>query len=179
MRARTTLTLVAAATALTGVLAPAAQAADTSVTFTVTSGGLSLNAPASVALSGGGSTLSLAAGSISGTMGTVTVTDARGGLGVSGWTVSVSGTDFTTTDNGGGTIAKSAATVSPGVPVPVSGVPVLVPAVAPVSLTGGTLLTATSALGSNSATYTPTVSVTVPSTAKPGAYTGTVTQTVA
>jgi|SwirhisoilCB2_FD_contig_41_19360766_length_822_multi_3_in_0_out_0_2 hypothetical protein len=152
---------------------------DTTATFTVTAGSLSIAAPTSVALSN--SALALTAGSVSGTFGTTTVTDTRGGLGLTGWTVSVSSTDFTTPDNGGGTITKSNGSIYSGAGTIVSGLPVLVATTlaTPVSLaSAGTLLQATSATGSNQVTYTPTLSVTIPTNAIPGNYTGVITQSV-
>lgn len=151
---------------------------DTSVSFTVNAGALSIAAPASVTLSS--ATLGLTAGSVTGTLATTTVSDTRGGLGVSGWTVTASTTDYTTTANGGGTIGAAAASMSSGAATIVSGAPVVVPSLSAVNLAApATILQATSATGSNSVTYTPTLTVAVPTSAIPGPYTGTVTQSVA
>ena len=191
MRKTIALAAAAAMTASMGLFAagPASAAActppagggcaDTTATFTVASGTLSIAAPTSVTLAGSG--LGLTAGSMSGTFGTTTVTDTRGGLGVGGWTVSVDATDFTTADNGGGTITKDNGSMYSGAGTIVSGAPVLVPTsvASPVSLAStATLISATTATGSNQVTYTPSLSVTIPTNAVPGTYTGTITQSV-
>jgi len=178
---RKSLALLVATASLSGVgaLVPAAaNAADTTVTFTVNSGSLSVNAPASLSLSA--ANLALTAGSVTGTMTTNTITDTRGGLGLTGWTVTGSSTDFVTANNGGFTIPKASVSLSSGAATIVSGVPVVVPSLTGVSMGApATILQATSATGSNQVTYTPTVAVTVPTNAVPGSYSGTITQTVA
>lgn len=176
MRNRTRVLLAAAVASGIAASAAPALASTTTATFTVNSGSLAIAAPASVALSN--ANLGLTAGSVTGTFGTTTVTDTRGGLGLSGWTDTVSSTDYTTT---GGTITKSNASIYSGPGSIVSGLPVLVPTTVgtPVSLgSAGTLIQATSATGSNQVTFTPTLTVTVPTNAVPGDYTGTITQTV-
>src|SRR5690242_11449992 len=84
------LSSTVATSALLGV-ATRAEAADTTTTFTLTGGALSISAPASKALG------SAATGSsvITAQLGTTTVTDARGAL-LGSWTSSVTSTDYTT-----------------------------------------------------------------------------------
>lgn len=158
--------------------ASTAQAADTTVTATVEAGGLSISVPVTVDLGAGspGTT-------VSGSVGSVTVTDARAALEAS-WTASVSATAFTT---GGGTPAETisnadvlywsgpatattgSGTFTPGQPT--SGdAESLDSSRTTFSLTGG--------VGNDSATWNPTLSMNVPASAVAGTYTGTVTETV-
>src|ERR1700710_101304 len=100
---RTQVSLVTAACAAMIVAlltAPSAQAApgDTTVTFSILAGGLSISVPTSASLGSGAPGATLTA-----QLGTVTVTDQRGLL-LSLWTSTVSSSDFKT---GGGTAAET------------------------------------------------------------------------
>lgn len=170
------LVAAAAAAAAVGLAAPPAVAApttDTTVTFTITAGGLNITAPAAVNLGNG-----VSGGNVSGTIGPVQVSDQRGLLAAT-WTVTVSSTAFKT---GGGTaaetIAASAATYTPGLPTATTGVPVPVPGLPGALGTPRTAYTAT-AVGSNSVTWNPNLSIALPAAAVAGTYTGTVTHSVA
>ena len=185
------LTPVAASAATSGpaVLAsssPSAADPDTTVTFTVTVGALSLSAPTSVNLGAGapGTTITgvLGGGIVPGP--SVTVTDDRALLTAS-WIATASGSSWTT---GGGTPAET---------IPVSDVGY---AVGDITTTGtitatgtnrpaGTVLgdfsgtpqavvTGTAGVGNNTAGWNPAISVAVPPSAVGGAYTGTLTQSV-
>ncbi|WP_061290811.1 hypothetical protein [Herbidospora cretacea] len=163
---------------LIGSVAPA-QAADTTVTFTITGGALTITAPASVNL---GNTA--AGATLQGTIGPVTVTDLRGTL-LGTWTARVSSTDFTT---GGGTanetIPKADVAYASGPATSSSGVGTFVPGQLTVLLaqpltTQITAFTATALVGNNTVTWNPTLRVTVPNSAVAGTYTGTVTHSVA
>lgn len=157
--------------------------ADTAVTFTIQGGGLSISAPSgsptAVPLTSAG-LLSLTGTSVSGQLGTTTVTDTRG-LATGGWTVVMTSTNFS--DGAGHTIPASAATgysgaVTPSgtvIPSPTLTAPAGASLAAP---TGTTIVTAASILGANSASYNPTVSVAIPANAVAATYTGTVTQSV-
>jgi hypothetical protein len=157
-----------------------ARAAGTTTTFTLATGVLSISAPASSDL-GTGST---GAGTLSAQLGSVTVTDNRGAL-LGTWTASVSSTDFTT---GGATasetIAKGQVTYWSGVASATSGTAVFTPGQATsvdaqalsVSRTG---YAATAVIGNNSASWNPTLTVNVPAPAVAGAYSGTITHSVA
>ena len=165
---------VLAAASLTALVPTAANAADTNVTFSLTGGSLTLDAPASATLSAGA--LDVAGTTATGQLGTTTVSDTRGALSHT-VTVTMSTTDFTTT--GGDTIAKSNATGSSGAAVP-SGVAVAVPTLTGQNIGaagGATILQLTGVVGSASATYSPTVTVAVPGSAVAGNYSGVVTQT--
>lgn len=168
-----------AATAAPTVLAYASSpsettptSADTVVTFTVSSGALTMTAPATVDLgtNGPGTT-------ISGLLGPVTVTDNRALLAAT-WTVSASSTNWTT------------GTATPAETIPATDVaydPGTVTTTPTDGLATGTAITlanapapvvSLAAVGDNAAAWNPTISVAVPSTAVTGAYTATLTQSV-
>ena len=172
----TTLMLVA----LPGI-ASAATTGTTTTTFTLTGGAISITVPtASVNLG----SVSVAAGTLSGQLGTVTVHDGRGLLNGS-WTSTVSSSHFTT---GGQTAAETingtsvsywsgAATATSGVGTLVGSQLTSLAAVvinaAQTAFTGGSLI------GNNTASWNPTLIITIPAAAVVGTYTGTVTHTVA
>ncbi|MGI5156383.1 hypothetical protein [Microbispora sp. CA-102843] len=171
MRLRPLALMSGAALAL-AMLTGQADAADTTVTFTVTSGALTITAPAGpVSL---GSTTP--GGSVSGPIGTVTVTDARGGVPTSDWTARVSSTGFVSPTD---TVPASATTYTPGPGTLIVGNGTLTPG------PGGTLdvqrvaMTYTGGTGNSQASWHPTISVVVPLSADLGAYSGTVTHSVA
>jgi hypothetical protein len=179
---RTRLALVGGLTTLAMIVPQAAEAAttgDTTVTFTVTAGALSITVPASVDLGSG------AAGTqITGNMGPVTVTDARGAL-VATWTATVSSTNFTT---GGGTPAETISNANvlywSGPATSTTGVGVFTPGQLTALLAQSlnvprTAFTLTAGVGNNSATWNPGLIVNVPAGAVAGTYTGTVTHSVA
>ena len=145
-------------------------------------GGLTITVP-----SGSPSAVNLGTGglgtSISGQLGPVTVSDSRG-LSL-GWTASVSGSDFKT----GGGSASETLTVGhlaywSGPATSSSGVAVFTPGQATASQkvalsTSAQLAFKTlSVLLNSSATWNPTLVVTVPASAIAGVYTGTITHTV-
>ncbi|MEV8100387.1 hypothetical protein [Kitasatospora sp. NPDC085879] len=152
---------------------------DTAVTFSVSGGALSITVPGSAGL---GSVLP--GNSVSGQLGNVTVTDSRALLTAS-WTASVVSTSFTT---GAGTapetIPASAVSYWSGTATSTSGQGTFTPGQATVgqaqSLSASrTAYTLTSGVGNNSATWNPTLIVVIPSGAVNGAYTGTVTHSIA
>ncbi|MFL5797673.1 MAG: hypothetical protein ACJ77A_07030 [Actinomycetota bacterium] len=173
---------IAVAAIVLGLFAGAlpAHAAGTTTTFSLVAGSLSISAPASKSL-GSGAT---GGGTVSAQLGTVTVTDGRGTL-LGSWTSSVSSTDFTTggatTDE---TIAKAAATYWSGPATASTGVGTFTPGQA----TSGnaqdlsasrTAFSASVLVGNNSASWNPTVTITVPASAVAGTYSGTITHSVA
>lgn len=172
----------AVATILTGAmlsmvaLAPAAHAADTTTTFSLSAGALNVTAPASAAITDG------AAGNtdVSGSLGTVQVTDERGGI--IGWVASASSGSFTGDQPTTPTVIANTevdylsgtATASSGVVTPVPGSAVTPAAMgSPVTAFSGTVV-----LGNNSVSWAPTVTVNLPSDALAGAYSGTITHSV-
>lgn len=171
MRARS-LSVAAAAAALVLIQPGPAVAADdpsTTVTYTVTSGALTLSVPASANLGSG------APGTqISAPIGPVTVTDNRALVSAS-WTVTAAETDFT---SGASTIPATRATYTTGT-VTTTGTITATPTSVTLSNSGQTVVTGSAGVGDNTATWNPTVTVSVPAGAIGGAYTGTLTQSVA
>ncbi|MEV7120349.1 hypothetical protein [Kitasatospora griseola] len=153
-------------------LALAEEEADdpsTTVTFVVTSGALTLSVPVAAALGSGapGTT-------ISAPIGPCTVVDARALLSAS-WTVTAAETDFV---NGPSTIPATDATYTVG-SVTTTGTITVTSTNVTLSNSAQTVLTGTAGVGDNTATWDPTVAVNVPASAIGGAYTGTLTQSVA
>lgn len=163
-----------AGTVLAGLAMGPALADTETVTFTVSSGSLTIDASASADL---GSSTNLVAGTtVSGALGNVVVTDTRNAT--LGWVSSAASTDFTKV---GGTIAKANSTVS-GVSSLVSSTGLAVVggftgSAASMAAAGGAIGTAV-ALGSNTATFNPTMSIAVPVDTPAGDYTGTLTISV-
>lgn len=176
---RHALLVTSASLAVLGGLALPAGAADTTTTFTLTAGALGVTAPASAPLGTG------AVGSpVTASLGNVTVSDNRGAL-LGAWTATAVSSAFTT---GGATanetIAATNVTYWSGAATASSGVAVAVPgqllAAGAVAInTAKTAFSATGALGANSTTWAPTVIVTPPAAAVAGAYSGTITHSVA
>ncbi|WP_206671123.1 hypothetical protein [Streptomyces sp. CB01881] len=152
---------------------------DTTVTFSVSGGALSVSVPTSAGLGS-----ALPGNSVSGQLGNVTVTDSRALLSAA-WTASVVSTSFTT---GAGTPAEtipaSAVSYWSGTATATTGTGTFTPgqATAGQAQTLGTSRTAytlSAGVGNNSATWNPTLVVAIPAGAVNGTYTGTVTHSVA
>jgi len=167
-----TLSVAAAAAALVLVqpgLAAAADDPSTTITYTVTSGALTLSVPASANLGSG------APGTqISALLGPVTVTDDRALVSAS-WTVTAAETDFT---NGSATVPATDATYAPG-SVTTTGTITVTPTNVTLSNSPQVVVTGTAGVGDNTASWNPTIAVNVPPSAVGGNYTGTLTQSVA
>jgi hypothetical protein len=151
---------------------PSAGDPDTTVTFTVTSGELSMSAPTSASLGSGapGTT-------ISGALGAVTVTDDRALLSAA-WTVTAASSDWTT---GGGTPAETIPAADVGYdPGSITTTGTITATGTPITLSGtaAPVVTGTAGVGDNTASWDPTLSVAVPASAVGGIYTGTLTQSV-
>jgi hypothetical protein len=145
---------------------------DTTVTFAVTNGDLTMTAPAAVDLGSG------APGSdISGALGEVAVQDNRASLTAS-WTVSASSTAYTTgtatpaetipatdVDYAVGTITHSNNITLTGIDITMSN-------------TAQTVVTGSAGVGDNTASWDPTITVHVPALAVTGTYTGTIAHSV-
>jgi hypothetical protein len=157
-------------------MAGAASDPDTTVTFSINTGGLSMTAPASADLGAGdpGTTIGPSA------IGAVTVTDVRAGLDVA-WTATASSTDFTTgAATPAETIPSGDVTYDPGALTSTTGTGTFTPQAA-FALSGApqdTVL-ATAITGNDTATWDPALSVAVPAAAVGGVYIGTLTQSVA
>jgi hypothetical protein len=154
-----------------GAAASAGSDPDTTLTFDVTSGLLTMTAPTSALLGSGapGTT-------ISGVTGAVVVTDDRALL-AGLWTAVASCTDFTTgAASPAETIPAGDATYDPGTPF-VTGDFVATPSTITLSATPQTVVSSTGN-GNNTATWSPTIAVAVPANAVTGTYTATLTQAV-
>lgn len=168
-RGRAVGTVIAGALLSVAALAPAAQAAVTTATFTLTGGALSISAQASAALTNAAA----GAASLSGSLGGVTVTDSRGST--AGWTSSVTSTSFTGT--GLSVIAPGSVSYAPGLAT-FTGVVTPVPGLGGSMAASQTAVAGTVAVGNNTASWTPSITVTLPSNALAGAYSGTITHSV-
>jgi hypothetical protein len=152
-----------------------AAAATTPTTFTIGAGALTISAPASANLG----TVASGVGTLSGSLGgNVVVTDNRG-LILGGWTASATSTDFSDGASPAHTIPATNVLYTPGA-VTVTGVVVAVPLIGTLSNTTAlNVVTATGVLGSDSASWDPTLTVTIPAAAPAGTYSATLTHSVA
>jgi len=159
--------------------APHARAApgpgDTTVTFSVTSGLLTMAVPGSAALGTG-----LPGTTISGKLGQVTVTDDRALLHAA-WTASASSTDFTTPVTGTvlSTIPVADGGYDPGEVSTTGTITPIISVLADLSALPQTVVAGTAGTGNNTATWNPVISVDIPPDAVGGSYTSTLTQSVA
>ena len=153
---------------LTQAITGTTSTASVTVTFTVTSGALTLSTPVSANLGSGapGTT-------ISAQIGPVSATDDRALLSAS-WTVTAAETDFA---NGTQTIPATDASYAPGT-ITTTGVITVTPTSVTLANSAQTVVTGTDGVGDNTATWDPTVAVTVPATAAAGTYTGTLTHSI-
>jgi hypothetical protein len=157
------------------VIALPASAApgDTTATVTVTGGSLSISVPGSTAHLGTRAN-TVAAGTISGPLGEVQVLDARSAAAGSTWTASAISTAFTGQSPA---LAATGVSYSAGTITKVG--TAAYAANDPSSLVGvAPVVTATGITGDNSATWTPTITVAVPSNSVAGTYTAVITHSV-
>ena len=166
--------ILAAAALLSLGLTGSASAATTTATVTVTGGSLSISVPPDAG-SLGTKANTVLAGTISGPLGAVTVNDARSAAAGSGWVASVISTAFTPPS--GPTIGAAAVSYAAG-PITKVGTATFT-ANDPSDLTGvSPAVTATGITGDNSATWNPTITVTVAGGKAAGVYSGTITHSV-
>ena len=175
-----TACLVAALSGALGLLwaagtpAVADQSAASTASVTLVAGGLSITAPADAGNLGTKSN-QVGAVTISGKLGEVTVTDLRDAPQGSGWTATAISTAFTPAAGPAigagfvgytvGEVTKTGtATYTPNNPAALSGV--------------SPVVTATAITGDNSATWNPTINVTVAAGMAAGVYPGTITHSV-
>jgi hypothetical protein len=164
---------IVAAMLTLGVTAPA-MAAPTAATVTVTGGALSITVPADAGNLGTQANTVLGE-TISGPLGQVRVDDARSAAAGSGWVASVISTAFTPPS--GPTIGAAAVGYSAGTITKVG--TATFTANDPPDLSGAVpAVTATGITGDNSATWNPTIDVTVAGGKAAGVYAGTITHSV-
>lgn len=167
MQLRTLLLILSTAGALVVGAALPASAADTATTFSLTGGELTLSVGASAALTSEAS--GVAANVITGTLGEVAVTDARGGT--AGWVASAASTTFT----GTGLSVSSSIAYTNGTVTETGTNTVGAVTSAALTTTAAAVATATGVSGNNTASWNPTLDVSMPAGALAGAYAGTVT----
>lgn len=158
-----------------GLAAPAlAGPGDTTTTFALTGGSLAITVPGAATLS---SSPTGATSTISGPLGGVAVTDARGGL-MSTWTASVASSAFKTgAGSANETISNSVVTYAPNTAAS-TGTGVFTPGTGGAMTASQTAYKATGTVGNNSASWNPTISVAAPVQAVAGTYTATITHSV-
>lgn len=152
--------------------ASAAGSGDTTVTFVLAGSTLNIDVQPTATLSNGGA----GAGSVSGQLGQVKVTDLRGGL--QNWNASATSTTFSNGGAGAGLTESTGVSYSTG-PFTTTGNIVIVPG-------GSTALNGTAAnvagptavIGNNTAAWNPTLTVSLPPDALAGTYSGTITTSV-
>jgi hypothetical protein len=173
MRTRHLLLATAAAVLSTGT-ALSASAAVTTATVTVSGGALSITVPVNAG-SLGTRANTVSGGTISGPLGQVQVNDARSAAAGSGWVASAISEAFT--PSAGPAIAASAVGYSAGAIIKVG--TATYTANDPAALTGvAPVVTATGITGDNSATWNPTITVTVPGGIAANVYAATITHSV-
>jgi hypothetical protein len=157
-----------------GAASPA-MAGPTTATVTVTGGSLSITVPADAGNLGTRANTVLG-GTISGSLGQVRVDDARSAAAGSGWVASVISTAFTPPS--GPTIGAAAVGYTAGTITKLG--TATFTANDPPDLTGAVpAVTASGITGDNSATWNPTINVTVGGGKAAGVYSGTITHSVA
>ena len=166
MQLRKPLIGLAVAAVLVVAAALPAAADDTATTFSLTGGTLTLSVGASAALTDEAS--GVAANTITGTLGAVTVTDARGGT--AGWVTSAASTTFT----GVGLSVSDGVAYTNGT-VTETGTNTVAAVTAQSITTTAAVATATGVSGNNTASWDPTLDVSMPAGALAGDYAGTVT----
>lgn len=187
MKQRRLVAMIAggAIAAATLSVAPSAQAADTTATFTLANAGfLSISVPTGTVDLGTATSTFLSGVQASGKLGDTTVTDNRNSL--RGWQVTADSTDFV---NGTDNVGEANVTIDAGTPTAqtVTGLFVPTPGGTKGTGNGGVIGTTPSSLvtlltnplnTNNAVTYSPTITITVPAGLPDGTYTGTITQTV-
>jgi hypothetical protein len=149
--------------------------AQTPVTITITGGALEITVPGGPVVLGS-IVNTVDGGAVSGQLGVVQVSDARSAAAGSGWVASAISTAFT--PPAGPAIAASAVAYTAGAITKVG--TATYTANNPADLTGViAVVTATGITGDNSASWNPTITVTVPGGTAAGVYSATITHSVA
>jgi hypothetical protein len=152
--------------------ASAAQTGDTTTTFTLNGGTIDIAVASSANLPTGNSGQAF----VSGQLGPVTVTDNRGNT-VS-WTASAASTTFTT-NNGTATTTSTGVTYNSGTVNKTGEVTAAGNGNVPLAAAPSPVVTGTSVVGNNTASWDPTLTVNLPSNSLAGTWSGTVTTSVA
>jgi hypothetical protein len=173
-RPRVVLVALATASLTLGVAIPAFADGPSAATITVTAGVLEISVPASAGNLGTRAN-TVSGGTISGLLGQVQVSDARGAAAGSAWVASVISTAFippTGTAIAASAVSYTAGTVTKtGTATYVANNPTDLTAVIPA-------VTASGITGDNSATWNPTINVAVPGGMAAAVYSATITHSV-
>jgi hypothetical protein len=145
---------------------------DTTVTFSVTSGALTITAPAAASLGSGAP-----GGFITGVVGNVVVTDNRALLHAA-WTATAASTNFTTGAGTGAEVIPAGDAAYDTGTIRTTGVITVTPSDIDLANAPQTVVAATNGTGNNTASWSPTISVSVPTSAVFGTYTGTLAHSV-
>jgi len=160
-------------------IAAQAGTGPTPTTFKVNGGALNISTPDSANLG----TAAIGAANVSGSLGTVTVTDQRASLSLASWTASATSSAFTTGQaSPNETIPATDVGYNPGVQTNQTGIGVFAPGVLTALTnisTPQTAYTAVAEVGATSVSWNPTITVTLPSSVVAGTYNGTITHSVA
>jgi hypothetical protein len=168
MKTLRTLATVAATGAILALVPVGSAMADTTTaTFTLTGGTLDVTAASSAALSDA----STGAGSVTGLLGTVAVSDTRGTT--VGWAVTAGSSTFV---DGSGSVSTSVSYSANTVAS--TGIVTAESEGATVIDTAATVVAGTDVSGNNTASYDPSLTVGLPASALVGDYTGTVTTSI-
>jgi hypothetical protein len=145
-----------------------ASADTTNVTFALSGGALAVSAQPTAALGnqGGSGTTS-----VSGSLGNTVVTDTRGGT--AGWSALAATGAFTN-----GTTTASAVSYAPPALPTTTGTVVATGTTQTLTATPAQVVAGTVVLGNNTATWNPTLTVTLPASSTAGSYAGTITTSV-
>jgi hypothetical protein len=169
MKLRMSLALGVAVTGLMISTAAPASADDTTTTFALTGGALSFSVPPSATLAD----RDTGTPTITGSLGPVSVTDNRGGL--APWIASATSTPFTGVRGS----ASTAVSYTAGTVTETGTITVADGAATTLTATAANVVAPTTVSGNNTASWTPTLEVSMPTSALADAYTGTVTTSVA
>ncbi len=171
-----------AALAFAGAASPAfAAPGDTTTTFVLSGGALSITVPTSQAL---GTVATGSSTTAAVQLGSITATDARGAL-LGTWSVGVTSTAFTTgSASADETIANSNAGYWSGAATASTGTGVFLPGQLLVAnkqtlAASRVAFSASAVIGNNTASWNPTVNVNIPSASVAGSYSGTITHSFA
>lgn len=170
MNIRTPLVLGTVASAVLLASALPASAETTATTFELTGGTLALSVQGTAALTNGAS----GSTNITGSLGAVSVNDARGGT--ANWNVSGASTAFTGAKVGGS--SSTAVSYTGGVVTETGTITVADGTAKTLTSTPVSVVAPTALSGNNTASWTPSLAVSMPANALADNYSGTVTTSI-
>ncbi|MGV9242117.1 hypothetical protein [Streptomyces sp. NPDC003710] len=153
-----------------------ASAEDTPVTLEVTGGGLGITVPAGP-VDLGSTAVSNSPQTVTNQLGNVTVSDQRGGT--TGWTATAQAVDFTGPNNTTISVSAPGSSTYHAPQANVIGTATVTAHDLSPMYPPGPVQVATGVTGTNSATWNPTITITVPANSLAGTYNSTITHSVA